>query len=583
MPFPALLRRNRKSELNIRRHSIVVDDRQTSAQAADLGLASALTGRPSECDEGVNGPRDDETRSSISIALAPKGDYLAPPGDARRSRAFPGLARFRNASDSQLSARAKDDTANVANASDATVTRPSTSSPSAPFAGSSDLVPWPIAPAIIKTSPTFDPATSQTTQQGASSGAIAGQACPGSRRAAELDSASVKRIAFDRAAAQERPRHSRGQTIVPGERSTASPGAPPAYGDDANSSLALPVSRRSESSRSDGSSSERVAYRTTTTTQTVSTTTTIFRLPRRRKRSSFFSPPATPGESASQPKLEAVPPVPSLMDGVHQGSPQQGAGGGDGLGAGVVLAPPSPSKMGSGEPKKDPIRRQSQILRHESTHSARSTKSSPTLVPPGRLGSRDRSSTMASLNDEMRRSTPSLLSGRTSTATTGRSSLGGMFSLSSRFRPSFDSPFPRHGSPATPSSNTSKPNSLSLARESVVIPERETDEAPAKYLGRLQQAVNSGAVAGILARTDDAFSQTVLRSYMRSFAFFEDPMDMAIRKLLMKVELPKETQHIDRVLQRFADRYHECNPGIFSSPGESKGACAQGICAPARG
>ena len=55
---------------------------------------------------------------------------------------------------------------------------------------------------------------------------------------------------------------------------------------------------------------------------------------------------------------------------------------------------------------------------------------------------------------------------------------------------------------------------------------------------------------------------------MRSFAFFEDPMDMAIRKLLMEVELPKETQQIDRVVQRFADRYHECNPGIFCSTGQ---------------
>ena len=100
------------------------------------------------------------------------------------------------------------------------------------------------------------------------------------------------------------------------------------------------------------------------------------------------------------------------------------------------------------------------------------------------------------------------------------------------------------------------------------MPERETDEAPAKYLARLQQAVNRGAVAGILARSDDDFSHAVLRRYLRSFAFFEDPIDMAIRKLLMRVELPKETQHIDRVLQKFAERYHECNPGIFSSPGQ---------------
>ena len=46
-------------------------------------------------------------------------------------------------------------------------------------------------------------------------------------------------------------------------------------------------------------------------------------------------------------------------------------------------------------------------------------------------------------------------------------------------------------------------------------------------------------------------------------------MDMAIRKLLMEVELPKETQQIDRCLQGFANRYHECNPGIYASPDQA--------------
>ena len=37
----------------------------------------------------------------------------------------------------------------------------------------------------------------------------------------------------------------------------------------------------------------------------------------------------------------------------------------------------------------------------------------------------------------------------------------------------------------------------------------------------------------------------------------------------MEVELPSETQQIDRVLQAFADRYHECNPFIYKDSGES--------------
>ena len=75
-------------------------------------------------------------------------------------------------------------------------------------------------------------------------------------------------------------------------------------------------------------------------------------------------------------------------------------------------------------------------------------------------------------------------------------------------------------------------------------------------------------IGGVLAQSDNEFYKVTLRKYMRSFSYFGDPIDMAIRKLLMEVELPKETQQIDRFLQSFADRYHECNPGIFASSGK---------------
>jgi Sec7-like guanine-nucleotide exchange factor len=87
---------------------------------------------------------------------------------------------------------------------------------------------------------------------------------------------------------------------------------------------------------------------------------------------------------------------------------------------------------------------------------------------------------------------------------------------------------------------------VQLTREPIVLPERHEDDTPAKYLVRLEEAVSRGVVASVLSKGNDPFSQAVLRSYMRGFGFFGDPMDMAIRKLLMEVELPKETQHIDR-------------------------------------
>jgi len=105
-------------------------------------------------------------------------------------------------------------------------------------------------------------------------------------------------------------------------------------------------------------------------------------------------------------------------------------------------------------------------------------------------------------------------------------------------------------------------------REPLIVPERQEGDTPSKYLTRLQEAVSRGVVAIILSKSDDEFLKNVLRSYMRGFSFFGDPIDMSIRKLLMEVELPKETQQIDRVLQSFANRYHECNPGLFASPGK---------------
>lgn len=129
----------------------------------------------------------------------------------------------------------------------------------------------------------------------------------------------------------------------------------------------------------------------------------------------------------------------------------------------------------------------------------------------------------------------------------------------------------RHGSltPATPGSNTSKNNSLQINREPVVLPARKEDDTPAKYLARIEEVLSRGVIAAALSKENDSFSAAALRSYMRSFSFFEEPMDMAIRKLLMEAELPRETQQIDRCLQAFANRYHECNPGIYSTPDQA--------------
>ena len=65
----------------------------------------------------------------------------------------------------------------------------------------------------------------------------------------------------------------------------------------------------------------------------------------------------------------------------------------------------------------------------------------------------------------------------------------------------------------------------------------------------------------------DPFHVQTLRAYIKQFEFRNDPLDVALRKLLMEVGLPRETQQIDRVIEAFAARYLECNPSLFVSEG----------------
>ena len=355
---------------------------------------------------------------------------------------------------------------------------------------------------------------------------------------------------------------------------------PPAYGDDANSALALPVNRLSESSN--GSTDHVYA---TTTTQTVSTTTTFFRLPRRKKNKGPLFPlpvkipppdrsiPPSPGyhshsDSPTRQNASQNPPMTAL----HR-SHEDGA-------SSLNFSSPMPSPAPGIDAMQFPTPSVQVSPRHSNTTSrsggrpSRSGRTSPVHAPPMRLSKKGRTSTKGSLRGATDDDLPTPAqppSGRTSSSTTGRASLGGLFNLS-RLRHNSEPQQMRLGvahppMPGTPMSTGSNPHSFSISRDPIVIPERQEGDSPAKYLARLEEAVSRGAVATILSKSDDDFSKNVLRSYMRGFKFFGDPIDMSIRKLLMEVELPKETQQIDRVLQSFANRYHECNPGIYASPG----------------
>ncbi|MBE7180125.1 MAG: hypothetical protein INR71_02770 [Terriglobus roseus] len=225
----------------------------------------------------------------------------------------------------------------------------------------------------------------------------------------------------------------------------------------------------------------------------------------------------------------------------------------------------------------------SALLRNDST-SARSDQSGPGLAPPlFQRPSRHRASTLGSMGAHSEDGpvpppTPPTLgggSGRNSTSTGGRSSFSNLLTLSHRFRQSSEPYSPRQGSPGFAGNGDasglgSQSNSFSISRENlkVTLPDRVEGESAGKYLTRVEDSIDKSQIPSVLSTQNDDFFTTVMRSFMRKFSFFGDPLDMAIRKLLMEVDLPKETQQIDRFLQSFADRYHECNPGIFHDAGK---------------
>ncbi|KAI4364683.1 hypothetical protein MLD38_020740 [Melastoma candidum] len=63
----------------------------------------------------------------------------------------------------------------------------------------------------------------------------------------------------------------------------------------------------------------------------------------------------------------------------------------------------------------------------------------------------------------------------------------------------------------------------------------------------------------------EELSLKVMHSYVDSFEFNGMEFDEAIRAFLQGFRLPGEAQKIDRIMEKFAERYCKCNPKAFSS------------------
>ncbi|KAL6900275.1 hypothetical protein GGI43DRAFT_42321 [Trichoderma evansii] len=522
MPF--LRRRGiMASETDMRRHNVPFAP-QAADDVPELPLQVKL---PEEATEPEPEPEfepepEPEPESSKSRPQSRESDTsldrpITPPvqPQSNKHRRF-SVLRFRNASDSQLSLRVKQ--------------------------AAEKPPPVPRPPAIITTAPTMEIGN---LKKSASRLGLAAML----RRSTDIprdDTLSASRRHHD-----PMPRKSTGDQGRPSLSVTDEPQSPrpstQTTVDSTGTGLNI-APRPSESSRSDVSSTDRVSHASLSSTPKKPLPSTPFfsKLRRNKKPPEPLFPfahlrqegsgAATDRSSTTSLGVEATPrPSSAQSAGTHPGEIEQG-------------------------PQLNPA-----IAFFNANGGPRSDHSSPTRTPTRR----GRSSTLSSIGRDSNDEHLVLPTATRTSTSIGRKSFGDLLGLT-RLRQNSD--LSRQGSftPATPGSVASKSNSLQLPREeSVVLPERFEDESPAKYIARIEGMISRGVVAAALSKGTDPFSTAALRSFMRTFSFFGDPMDMAIRKLLMEVELPKETQQIDRFLQAFANRYHECNPGIYSTPDQA--------------
>ncbi|KAJ3560802.1 hypothetical protein NPX13_g9183 [Xylaria arbuscula] len=565
MPF--LRRRGvMASESDMRRHTTLLDPKvqpdsnllnpESASQPLENGTASqnANTGKSSTSPNLNSVPIQDTARVSNDSYDRPESPPIQE--ETPKHRRF-SMLRFRNASDSQLSTRLKQH--QQAEKPPPMPARMALSASSLPMRVSSADTRG-LAPAIITTAPTLN-----------SIGEVASHKKSSVRIPLRIRrSIDVPRGQLDnssRVKVLSGVREEKGTILNPRAEALASkhtvtfeepckpapPSASSTILEDQGSTLAMPTHRLSESSRSESSSTEHTGPFQHNTSHSGR-----FRFGRRKKQLEPLFPLSHLPQRSKTPTLSVTSSnTPSLPRNSSSTT--------------HIVDAPRPStghdrSIGPASPghnlvtNKVPGSPATALFRPSSRNSGRS---SPTRMS---LGNRGRSSTMSSLGESF--AEPQYLGASRTSSSTGRKSFGDLLGLG-RARQNTD--LSRHGTltPATPGSATSKNNSLQLVREVPALPERRDDDTPAKYLARVEEVMARGAIASALSKEADPFHAAALRSYMRSFSFFEEPMDMAIRKLLMEAELPKETQQIDRCLEAFANRYHECNPGIYATPDQA--------------
>lgn len=95
-----------------------------------------------------------------------------------------------------------------------------------------------------------------------------------------------------------------------------------------------------------------------------------------------------------------------------------------------------------------------------------------------------------------------------------------------------------------------------------------TPEAVARFL-RTTEGLDKTQVGDYLGEKDE-FNKGVMHCYIDSFSFKDMQIDVALRRLLGTFRIPGEAQKIDRIMEKFAERYFSHNPSTFANAGKVK-------------
>ncbi|KAI4900556.1 hypothetical protein NFI96_026750, partial [Prochilodus magdalenae] len=104
-------------------------------------------------------------------------------------------------------------------------------------------------------------------------------------------------------------------------------------------------------------------------------------------------------------------------------------------------------------------------------------------------------------------------------------------------------------------------NGIQFLLENDLLQHTPEDIAQFLYKG---EGLNKTVIGDYLGERDD-FNIKVLQAFVELHEFADLNLVQALRQFLWSFRLPGEAQKIDRMMEAFASRYCQCNPGVFQS------------------